>query len=138
MGRAFTLAELLVAIIIIAVIAAVAVPMIAHGTLNAKETAIRRDLKVLREAAGRFYQDTGVYPRSVAALGRRVAPSRGFNAMGQLQAIPAASFRGPYIVAVPKSPISGASYRVVVPLVDGKIIHHPAGRASDGSNYYNW
>lgn len=130
--------ELLVAIIIIAVIAAVAIPIVGHQTINAREAAIRQDLKVLRQAAERFYQDTGAYPLAAEGLGAVVAPTRGLSSSGQSRAIPAHSYRGPYVVTVPKSPISGASYSVVVPVVDGKIIHHPPGRASDGSNYSNW
>ena len=49
-GRAFSLVELVIVIVIIGVIAAIAIPRIGNASQNAREAALRADLKLLRDA----------------------------------------------------------------------------------------
>ena len=64
----FTLIELLVVMAIIATLAAIAAPRYFQSLDKAKETALRADLKVMREAIGQYYEDTGRWPSSLEEL----------------------------------------------------------------------
>lgn len=68
MKRAFTLVELLIVIIIVAVLAAIAVPKVAQHGRRSKEASLRYNLKLMRSAVDRFYADTGYYPQRMSWL----------------------------------------------------------------------
>ena len=64
----FTVAELLVVLLIIGLIAAIAVPNIS-GTVNrAEETALRQNLTVMRRAIDDYFADKGRYPDDLQIL----------------------------------------------------------------------
>ena len=48
-NKGFTLVELLIVIIIIAVLAAIAIPKFANSSLRSKESALRSNLKISRD-----------------------------------------------------------------------------------------
>ena len=77
MRRAFTLVELLIVIIIIAVLAAVAIPKFQNSSQRADEASARADLKVIRQAIELFRNDTTLYPLTIPALSATSAPSKG-------------------------------------------------------------
>jgi prepilin-type N-terminal cleavage/methylation domain-containing protein len=108
--KAFSLVELLVVIIIVAILAAIAIPKFQNSTLMSKEAQFRAQLKILREAADRAEADTGLtfYPNT---LTQRNAPSTGWRrgAIGTswgTATVPARSWRGPYLDAVPLNPFT--------------------------------
>jgi general secretion pathway protein G len=123
-GRAlgFTLIELLVVMSIIAVLLTIAVPRYFKTLEHSRETVLRQDLSVMREAIDKHYGDYGQYPDSLAALVERK-----------------------YIRAVPVEPISKApdAWKVVVsedPDHPGiRDVHSLAeGVGSDGRPYKEW
>ena len=61
MARAFTLMELMVAVIIIAVLAAVALPMYKHTVMKSKFSAVIPPTKALADAQEAFYLNNGNY-----------------------------------------------------------------------------
>lgn len=134
----FTLVELLIVIIVIAVLAAVSVPKFADRTQRAKEAALRAELKSLRDAVDRFKADTGLWPGELAQLDDTSTPAFALNNGGQRKVIPNETFKGPYLSRVPTSPITGAAYVYDTrsPKVGG--VTHPSGRALDGSDYATW
>ena len=71
-GRAwllgFTLIELLVVMAILATLLAIAAPRYFESVDKAKETALRSDLRVMREAIDKHLGDTGHLPDSLQAL----------------------------------------------------------------------
>jgi len=65
--KAFTLVELLVVIIIIGILAAVAIPQFGDSSTDAKKAALKENLRMLRSAVDKYYQDhTSVYPGVIA------------------------------------------------------------------------
>ncbi|KAB0574154.1 prepilin-type N-terminal cleavage/methylation domain-containing protein [Ideonella dechloratans] len=67
-GRGFTLIELLVVLAIVALLGTLALPRYYGQVEAAKETALRENLRTLREVLDRFYGDTGRYPESLQEL----------------------------------------------------------------------
>ncbi len=64
----FTLIELLVVISIIAMLLTIAVPRYFRSLDQSKETVLKQDLTVLRDAIDKHKADIGQYPDSLAAL----------------------------------------------------------------------
>jgi len=121
-ARGFTLIELLVVMAIIATLLTIAVPRYFKTLERSRETVLRQDLQVLREAIDKHYGDLGQYPDSLAALVERR-----------------------YIQAVPVDPIttSAESWTMVVsddPDHPGiRDIHSGAdATATDGTAYREW
>jgi general secretion pathway protein G len=120
--RGFTLIELLVVMSIIAVLLTIAVPRYFHTLDRSRETVLRQDLSVLREAIDKHFGDYGQYPDSMAALVERR-----------------------YIRAVPVDPFTRTSdgWQMVVS-EDGdhpgiRDVHSNAeGKGSDGLPYREW
>ncbi len=120
--RGFTLIELLVVMSIIAVLLTIAVPRYFKALERSRETVLRQDLSVMREAIDKHLGDFGQYPDSLAALVERH-----------------------YIRAVPVDPMTKAadSWQVVV----SEDADHPGIRdvhsgaedtGSDGKPYKEW
>jgi general secretion pathway protein G len=66
--RGFTLIELLVVLAIIATLISIAAPQYFGAADRAKETVLREDLNVMRDAIGKYHGDTGKYPDSLQTL----------------------------------------------------------------------
>lgn len=66
--RGFTLIELLVVMAIIGTLLTLAVPRYFKTVQKARETVLRQDLAILREAIDKFYADLNQYPDSLQAL----------------------------------------------------------------------
>ena len=89
--RAFTLIELLLVLVILAVLAAVVVPKFTGRTDDAKIKATKAELAILEGALDRFEIDNGRFPATEDGLQALVrAPSYANN------------WKGPYIKAVPQ------------------------------------
>lgn len=134
----FTLVELLIVIIIIAVLAAIAIPKFSNSSLRSKESALKGNLKITRDAVDLFKADTGAFPAGLTDLAATTAPTAGLDSTGTTKNITAGDFRGPYVQAVPKD-IDGTSdftYSTASGSV-GKITA-ASGTSSDGSNYNTW
>jgi general secretion pathway protein G len=118
----FTLIELLVVMSIIAVLLTIAVPRYFRTLERSRETVLRQDLSVMREAIDKHFGDYGQYPDSLLALVERH-----------------------YIRAVPLDPFtkSADGWQMVVsedPDHPGiRDVHSGAdGAASDGTAYKEW
>jgi general secretion pathway protein G len=93
----FTLVELLIVIIIIAVIASIAVPKFNNCWRASSESRLRENLHEYRGAIERFRNDTGLLPASVSDIRKQTAPTTGPNSSGASKPIPAGSWQGPYM-----------------------------------------
>ena len=64
----FTLVELLIVVIILAILAAIVVPQFASSTNDAKMAALDSTLSNVRAAIDLYYQQHGAYPGAVTAV----------------------------------------------------------------------
>lgn len=135
----FTLMELLIVIIVIAVLAAIALPRFINSGLRSKEASIKADLKLYRSAIQTFSNDTGAYPATLAALAATAAPASGLDSAGSSKTIAASDWKGPYIDQIQTDPVSGNAftYSVTTPTV-GKVTSSASGNATDGTPYSGW
>ena len=131
--------ELLIVIIVIAVLAAIALPRFINSGLRSKEASLKSDMKLYRNAIQTFSNDTGAYPATLAALAVTSAPASGLDAAGAVKTITATDWHGPYIDTIVNDPVSLAafSYAVTSPNV-GKVTSSAAGNATDGTAYSSW
>jgi general secretion pathway protein G len=67
----FTLIELLIVMAIIGTLLTIAVPRYFHTLQRARETVLRHDLAILREAIDKYYADLGQYPDTLPALAEK-------------------------------------------------------------------
>lgn len=123
----FTLLELLIVMVIIATLAAVAIPMYMQNVRAAKEAVLREDLRIMRIAINSYTVDKQKAPQSLDEL-----------------------VTGGYLKAVPKDPITGRTDTWTTTASDtletidqtqGGIddVHSGAQQvATDGSNYSTW
>jgi general secretion pathway protein G len=87
---AFTLIELMVVIVIIAILAGVIVPNYLGRAEKAEEVAVKYDMKVLSDALEFFKMDVGRYPESLEEL--------------YAQPSDADKWHGPYLKTPPRDP----------------------------------
>jgi general secretion pathway protein G len=66
--RGFTLIELIVVMMIIAILTAIAVPRFTAAIQNAREAALKEDLHVMRDAIDAYTMDKGKAPQSLDDL----------------------------------------------------------------------
>lgn len=64
----FTLIELLIVMAIIGTLLTIAVPRYFRALEHARETVLKQDLAILREAIDKHYADLNEYPDALAAL----------------------------------------------------------------------
>jgi len=99
--RGFTLVELLIVIVILAVLAAIAIPRFMNSGSRSKEASLHGDLKLCRNAIQTFQNDTSAYPASISDLTATTAPTSGVDGTaGGSKAIAPSDFHGPYMVAI--------------------------------------
>ena len=118
----FTLIELLVVMTIIAMLLTLAVPRYFHSVEKSKETVLRQDLSILREALDKYYDDNGKYPDELDELVTKK-----------------------YLRAIPRDPITGSMTTwVTLPPDDpsqGMVYDVRSGaaeQARDGTKYAEW
>jgi general secretion pathway protein G len=67
-ARGFTLIEMLLALLIVALLASLAVPVVSGGISRARESTLRADLYAIRKALDDFHADNGAYPKELDDL----------------------------------------------------------------------
>ena len=147
MGRqkGFTLIEVLIVIVVIAVLASIVIPRLLGAGRQAKEASLRAHLQELRNSIGLFQSHTGVYPAQLSdiMLAATAPPANGLDVTGNSVAVNATDYKGPYLTtansALPNNPITSAAdwvYGTAAPNVGE--VHAPAGSALDGTDYSTW
>ncbi|MDH5766210.1 MAG: type II secretion system GspH family protein [Gammaproteobacteria bacterium] len=86
--QGFTLVELLIVVIILAILAAIVVPQFASSTDDAKVSALDSSLANMRAAIDLYYQQHGSYPSGTAAAGA-TCPGGGTAGTGAVDTVQA-------------------------------------------------
>jgi general secretion pathway protein G len=121
--RGFTLIELLVVMAIIAALLAIAVPRYFHSVDRSKESVLRQNLRVTREAIDRFYGDVGRYPETLEELvAKRYLRSLPFDPLAE-------SYNAWILVPPPEFAQPGRVY---------DLKSAAPGAASDGRAFSEW
>jgi prepilin-type N-terminal cleavage/methylation domain-containing protein len=130
--HAFSLIELIVAVVILGVLAALAIPRFSQGAVNDSEAELRTNLAVLRTAIEMYYHDHGAYPsqRPAGTVGAEAGTAAAFirqltqytDAEGHARTTSDDMFcYGPYLQnGVPPCPVSAGHPSAVVHLIAGK------------------
>ncbi|WP_181376288.1 type II secretion system protein [Novimethylophilus kurashikiensis] len=120
--KGFTLIEMLVVMAIIGTLLALVAPRYFKSMEHARETALKHDLAVTREAIGRFYSDLNHYPQSLDELVQRR-----------------------YLKTIPIDPITGSSETWIITQPPDQaqsgvydISSGAEGVASDGTEFKSW
>lgn len=145
--KAFTIVEMLIVIIVLAILIGISVPRYIQTQRRAKEAAAKSHLTILRAAVERFKNDTGLYPASKFDLKRGPAaqdgyftpPATGLDSDGNSQPLNPARFYGPYIYKWGRDPISNQyfGYSTTPPNV-GRVFVDVAGNDLNGVPYRSW
>ena len=137
--RGFTLVELLIVIVILAVLAAIAIPRFMDSGTRSKEASLRGDLKLMRNAIELFHNDTGAWPAATSDLAVTTAPSAGKDNAGAAKTILSSDYKGPYMQTVPTDPVSGSAFTYSTTAGSvGKITSSASGSGTDGTAYNTW
>ena len=121
-GSGFTLIELLVVLAIIATLLTLTLPRYFKSVDRSKETVLRENLNVTRDAIGKYYADKGKYPESLEALATE-------KYLRKVPMDPITESAATWVVVPPDDPKKGAVYD----LKSGA-----QGKASDGTLYSEW
>ena len=122
--RGFTLVELLLVLLLVALLASIVGPTVTAGLQRSRESTLKHDLRVMRQALDDYYGDEGHYP---AALEDLVTKR--------------------YVRRVPLDPLTGKADTWVLTQSDQEgetvsgvsDVHSGAeGQAIDGTNYKDW
>jgi general secretion pathway protein G len=139
--RAFTLIELLMVMVVIAVLAAIVIPKFMDRGKQAKEAALKSDLKILRNAIAAFQADNGCAPLTLSDLTVTSAANlstanTGVDSSGNNFTITAGAWHGPYVQTVPNDPVANAAftYSTTAGTV-GNISSSASGNGLDGNAY---
>ncbi len=118
----FTLIELMVVMVVIAMLVTLAVPRYFGSVDKSKETVLKSTLATTRETIDKYYGDNGAYPDSLAALVEK-------KYLRSLPWDPITESNETWIIVPPEGDAKGAVYN----------IHSGAdGMALDGSAYRDW
>lgn len=98
--NAFTLIEVLIVVVILAVLAATIIPQFSDSTTDAKQSVMEFDLRTLRSQIELYKAHAGDYPTTLSDLTATTADGY-----------------GPYIDAVPENPFNGSSDEAAVSAV---------------------
>jgi general secretion pathway protein G len=118
----FTLIELVVVLAIVALLLTIATPRYFHSVDRSKETVLRSNLAMTRDALDKFYGDHGKYPDDLPALVTR-------KYLRSLPSDPITESTETWTIVAPENPEQGGVIN----------IHSGAeGTAADGTKYSDW
>ncbi len=108
--RGFTLIELMIVIIVIAILALIVIPKLASASVKAKESTMKANLGMIRNALEQFQGDTGYYPNTLEDMVKSTG-AQGYDGTAAVSV--ATTYKGPYMrqqggvgtnAGIPKNP----------------------------------
>jgi general secretion pathway protein G len=136
--KGFTLIEMLIVIVVIAILALIVIPRLLGAGRKAKEAALRGDLHQLRNSVQQFEADCGDYPAALADL--MTAPAAGSNG-GTGVALDVTAWQGPYLRTadggLPVDPFTTAADWTYV-MATGAVASSSTLTAINGDAYSSW
>jgi general secretion pathway protein G len=139
-SKGFTLIEMLIVIVVIAILALIVIPRLLGAGRKAKEATLRGDLHQIRNSIQQFEADCGDYPGSLAEL-MDPGPSLGSTG-GTGIALDVAGWQGPYLRtpdgAMPKDPFTDSSTTWAYDPPTGNVTSGSTLTAINGEAYSIW
>jgi len=136
--KGFTLIEMLIVIVVIAILALIVIPRLLGAGRKAKEATLRGDLHQLRNAIQQFEADCGDYPASLDQL--QTKPSGGNGGTGV--ALDVAGWQGPYLRTpdnnLPVDPFTNSSTSWSYTASTGHVQSGSTLTAINGEAYSSW
>ncbi len=140
--RGFTLIEMLIVILVVAILAMLVIPRCIAARRSAKEAQLRADLKQMRDAVERFEAAVGAWPPALADVTAASGAAISSEFDGRGGHVDRSAYDGPYLV------INGAPWLPVDPFTTAAdwtydnatgAVHSAATlRARDGTAYSTW
>jgi len=137
-SKGFTLIEMLIVIVVIAILALIVIPRLLGAGRKAKEAALKGDLHQLRNAIQQFEADCGDYPAAIDDL--QTAPAAG-SIGGNGIDLDVSAWQGPYL----RTPDGGLPVDPFTTLADwtyvatsGDVNSSSTLTAINGENYSDW
>jgi prepilin-type N-terminal cleavage/methylation domain-containing protein len=137
----FTLIEVLIVIVIIAILAMIVIPRMTAVGRRSKEASLRADLKQIRDAIERFEANTAAWPPALTDLMVADGSAISADADGRGMTLDRSGFDGPYLRTgdsnLPRDPFTGAAdwnYNNST----GEVHSSATLTAIDGTAYSTW
>jgi len=109
--KGFTLIEMLIVIVVIAILAVIVIPRLLGAARKAKEASLRADLKCIRDAIEQFEANTAAYPPELADLMVATGSAISADADGRGMSVDRSAYTGPYLKtpdnSLPDDPFTG-------------------------------
>ena len=140
-GRGFTLVEVLIVIMVIAILALLTVPRMMAAVRRAKEAQLRGNVKQVREAIERFEATIAAWPPELGdvMVADGSAISADFDGSGG--SVDRAAYDGPYLMTgdgtLPKDPFTGSA-DWTYDNATGDVHSNSGLTGVDGSSYNTW
>jgi general secretion pathway protein G len=140
--KGFTLIEMLIVIVVIAILALIVIPRLLGAGRKAKEATLRGDLHQLRNAIQQFEADMGDYPLTLDQLvAAKGSPPSGNGGSGV--ALDSNGYQGPYLRTpdggLPKDPFTNAADWSYADPATGEVHSASTMGALDGvTTYDSW
>ena len=139
--QGFTLIEVLIVIVVVAILAMIVIPRVMAATRRAKEASLRANLKQMRDSIERFEANTAAWPPALTDLLAADGASISADADGRGMSVDRSSYDGPYLVSpdgnLPTDVFTGAAdwnYNNST----GEVHSSSTLAAIDGTDYSTW
>ena len=120
-GRAFSLVELVIGVVILGIIGAIAIPRMSRGAAGAADSGLQADLAVLRNAIELYAAEhAGTYPAAATFADQLTLYT---NSAGGTNATKTSAFEfGPYPSSIPPLKVGANKGKTGVAAADGATI----------------
>ena len=138
-SKGFTLIEMLIVIVVIAILALIVIPRLLGAGRKAKEATLRGDVHQLRNSIQQFEADCGDYPSALSQL--MTEPAAGSTGGGGI-ALDVNGWQGPYLRTpdnnLPKDPFTESSTTWSYTASTGHVASGSTLTAINGEAYSTW